>query len=167
MRLQNNIGLLDTFSVLWEYPYHLHHRSREKGEGYMSGLWSKQIELKKEKKKSSSTEHFYSNIEYLAYLAFSPLLTIRQCGSPIPGNVTDLLKQFFWFLFLKALSPEQIANLGPENAAMVTKLQSQYLNALQLQSLQLALDGARTSIQDAQEGAGTTQSMPTPVSSCK
>ncbi|KYO30634.1 methyltransferase-like protein 9 isoform D [Alligator mississippiensis] len=66
----------------------------------------------------------------------------------------------------KALSPEQIANLGPENAAMVTKLQSQYLNALQLQSLQLALDGARTSIQDAQEGAGTTQSMPTPVSSC-
>ncbi|XP_019397721.1 PREDICTED: otoancorin [Crocodylus porosus] len=66
----------------------------------------------------------------------------------------------------KALSPEQIANLGPENAAMVTKLQSQYLNALQLQSLHLALDGARTSIQDAQDGAGTTQSTRAPASSC-
>ncbi|KAM4764784.1 otoancorin [Cyanocitta cristata] len=45
----------------------------------------------------------------------------------------------------QALSPEQIANLGPENAAMVTGSQRQHLDASQLQSLGLALDGARTS----------------------
>ncbi|XP_061456289.1 otoancorin [Rhineura floridana] len=49
----------------------------------------------------------------------------------------------------KELSSDQIANLGPENAAMVTELQRQHLNGLQLQSLQMALDGARTSIQEA------------------
>ncbi|XP_060138778.1 otoancorin [Zootoca vivipara] len=48
----------------------------------------------------------------------------------------------------KELSPDQIANLGPENAAVVTELQCQHLNGLQLQSLRLAMDGARTSIQE-------------------
>ncbi|NXL89764.1 OTOAN protein, partial [Alectura lathami] len=45
----------------------------------------------------------------------------------------------------QALSPEQIANLGSQNAAMVTESQRKRLTASQLQSLQLALDGARTS----------------------
>ncbi|OXB81792.1 UNVERIFIED_CONTAM: hypothetical protein H355_014989, partial [Colinus virginianus] len=49
----------------------------------------------------------------------------------------------------QALSPEQIANLGPENAAMVTGSQRERLTASQLQSLQLALDGARTSTPEA------------------
>ncbi|XP_031411689.1 otoancorin [Meleagris gallopavo] len=49
----------------------------------------------------------------------------------------------------QALSPEQIANLGPENAAMVTELQREHLSASQLQSLQLALDGARTNSREA------------------
>lgn len=49
----------------------------------------------------------------------------------------------------QALSPEQIANLGPENAAMVTGSQREHLSASQLQSLQLALDGARTSTPEA------------------
>ncbi|XP_062999186.1 otoancorin [Elgaria multicarinata webbii] len=55
----------------------------------------------------------------------------------------------------KELSPEQIGNLGPENAAMVTTSQRQHLNELQLQSLQLALDGARTSIQEVLFGEST------------
>ncbi|NXW00744.1 OTOAN protein, partial [Fregetta grallaria] len=63
----------------------------------------------------------------------------------------------------QALSPEQIANLGPENAAMVTRSQREHLNASQLQSLQLALDGARTSTPEAQKGAGTTQAVQTPA----
>ncbi|XP_043350476.1 otoancorin [Dermochelys coriacea] len=66
----------------------------------------------------------------------------------------------------KVLSPEQIANLGPENAAMVTESQRNHLNALQLQSLQLALDGARTSVQDTQTNASTIQSTHTPASNC-
>ncbi|CAM5086839.1 unnamed protein product [Natator depressus] len=66
----------------------------------------------------------------------------------------------------KVLSPEQIANLGPENAAMVTESQRNLLNALQLQSLQLALDGARTSVQDTQTNASTIQSTHTPASNC-
>ncbi|NXI68253.1 OTOAN protein, partial [Anseranas semipalmata] len=49
----------------------------------------------------------------------------------------------------QALSPEQIANLGPENAAMVTGSQRKHLTASQLQSLQLALDGAKTSTLEA------------------
>uniref|UniRef100_A0A8B9UKS8 Otoancorin n=2 Tax=Anas TaxID=8835 RepID=A0A8B9UKS8_9AVES len=53
--------------------------------------------------------------------------------SHIPGEI------------FQALSPEQIANLGPENAAMVTGSQRKHLTVSQLQSLQLALDGARTS----------------------
>ncbi|XP_066496980.1 otoancorin [Tiliqua scincoides] len=56
----------------------------------------------------------------------------------------------------KALSPEQIANLGPENAALVTDAQRQHLDELQLQSLQLALDGARMSTQDVPLGGSTT-----------
>uniref|UniRef100_A0A8D0ETH6 Otoancorin n=1 Tax=Strix occidentalis caurina TaxID=311401 RepID=A0A8D0ETH6_STROC len=65
----------------------------------------------------------------------------------------------------QALSPEQIANLGPENAAMVTRSQREHLNASQLQSLQLALDGARTSTPETQSGASTTQAMQTPAAS--
>uniref|UniRef100_A0A669QML0 Otoancorin n=1 Tax=Phasianus colchicus TaxID=9054 RepID=A0A669QML0_PHACC len=49
----------------------------------------------------------------------------------------------------QALSSEQIANLGPENAAMVTESQREHLSASQLQSLQLALDGARTNSPEA------------------
>ncbi|KAG8513513.1 Otoancorin, partial [Galemys pyrenaicus] len=44
----------------------------------------------------------------------------------------------------KELSPEQIASLGPENAAAVTPAQRRQLSVLQLQSLQWALDGAKT-----------------------
>ncbi|NXT44348.1 OTOAN protein, partial [Pelecanoides urinatrix] len=63
----------------------------------------------------------------------------------------------------QALSPEQIANLGPENAAMVTGSQREHLNASQLQSLQLALDGARTSTPETQNGASATQAVQTPA----
>ncbi|NWW48640.1 OTOAN protein, partial [Pedionomus torquatus] len=42
----------------------------------------------------------------------------------------------------QALSPAQIANLGPENAAAVTRSQRESLDAWQLQSLQRARDGA-------------------------
>nr|XP_042709138.1 otoancorin [Chrysemys picta bellii] len=66
----------------------------------------------------------------------------------------------------KELSPEQIANLGLENAAMVTESQRNHLNALQLESLQLALDGARTSVQETQTSASTIESTPTPASNC-
>ncbi|XP_074961147.1 otoancorin [Phalacrocorax aristotelis] len=65
----------------------------------------------------------------------------------------------------QALSPEQIENLGPENAAMVTRLQREHLNASQLQSLQLALDGARTSTPETQNSASTTQVVQTPAPS--
>ncbi|NXI39064.1 OTOAN protein, partial [Galbula dea] len=61
----------------------------------------------------------------------------------------------------QALSPEQLGNLGPENAAMVTRLQREHLSASQLQSLQLALDGARTSTPETQNGASTTQEVET------
>ncbi|NWH60901.1 OTOAN protein, partial [Geococcyx californianus] len=53
----------------------------------------------------------------------------------------------------QALSPEQIANLGPENAAVVTRSQREHLDAAQLQSLRLALDGARTSTTETQNTA--------------
>ncbi|NXQ96913.1 OTOAN protein, partial [Sagittarius serpentarius] len=65
----------------------------------------------------------------------------------------------------QALSPEQIANLGPENAAMVTRSQRVHLNASQLQSLQLALDGARTGTPEMQNAASTTQAVQTPAPS--
>ncbi|XP_075175263.1 otoancorin [Anomaloglossus baeobatrachus] len=45
----------------------------------------------------------------------------------------------------KELSPEQIRNLGPENAAMVTESQCALLNSVQLQSLHQALEGRRAS----------------------
>ncbi|KAF4015663.1 hypothetical protein G4228_007412 [Cervus hanglu yarkandensis] len=44
----------------------------------------------------------------------------------------------------KELSAEQIASLGPENAAAVTPAQRRQLSMVQLQSLQRALDGAKT-----------------------
>ncbi|XP_021491368.1 otoancorin [Meriones unguiculatus] len=44
----------------------------------------------------------------------------------------------------KELSTEQIASLGPENAASVTHSQRLQLSPAQLQSLQRALDGAKT-----------------------
>ncbi|NXE89248.1 OTOAN protein, partial [Menura novaehollandiae] len=63
----------------------------------------------------------------------------------------------------QALSPEQIANLGPENAAMVTGSQQEHLDASQLQSLGLALDGGRTSSPGTQSSAGSTQEVQTPA----
>ncbi|NXA77285.1 OTOAN protein, partial [Thryothorus ludovicianus] len=65
----------------------------------------------------------------------------------------------------QALSPEQIANLGPENAAMVTGSQRQRLEASQLQSLGLALDGARSSSPGTQSTAGSPQEGQTPAPS--
>ncbi|XP_031240463.1 otoancorin [Mastomys coucha] len=44
----------------------------------------------------------------------------------------------------KELSTEQIASLGPQNAAFVTHSQRLQLSSAQLQSLQRALDGAKT-----------------------
>ncbi|CAO2583098.1 Otoa [Lemmus lemmus] len=44
----------------------------------------------------------------------------------------------------KELSTEQIASLGPQNAASVTNSQRLQLSSAQLQSLQRALDGAKT-----------------------
>ncbi|XP_077172829.1 otoancorin [Paroedura picta] len=55
----------------------------------------------------------------------------------------------------KELSPEQIANLGPENAALVTESQRQWLSESQLQSLHLALDGARMDLHHAPLGEST------------
>ncbi|NWR69604.1 OTOAN protein, partial [Centropus unirufus] len=63
----------------------------------------------------------------------------------------------------QALSPEQIASLGPENAAAVTRSQREHLSALQLQSLQLALDGARTTSSEIQNSASTTQALQPPT----
>ncbi|NWY45351.1 OTOAN protein, partial [Sylvia atricapilla] len=65
----------------------------------------------------------------------------------------------------QALSPEQIANLGPENAAVVTGLQREHLDASQLQSLGLALDGARSSSPGTQSAAGSPQEGQTPAPS--
>ncbi|XP_027730078.1 otoancorin-like [Vombatus ursinus] len=67
----------------------------------------------------------------------------------------------------KELSPEQISSLGPENAAWVTEPQRRHLNMLQLQSLQLALDGAKTSFQlEALLNMGTTSITHSPSSDC-
>ncbi|XP_022444267.1 otoancorin isoform X2 [Delphinapterus leucas] len=58
----------------------------------------------------------------------------------------------------KELSAEQIAFLGPENAAAVTPAQRRQLSMLQLQSLQQALDGAKTrSWLDAPPSASPTR----------
>ncbi|NXR76810.1 OTOAN protein, partial [Pycnonotus jocosus] len=65
----------------------------------------------------------------------------------------------------QALSPEQIANLGPENAAMVTGLQRERLDTSQLQSLGLALDGARTTSPGTQSTSGSPQEGQTPAPS--
>ncbi|NXB25473.1 OTOAN protein, partial [Rhagologus leucostigma] len=65
----------------------------------------------------------------------------------------------------QALSPEQIANLGPENAAVVTGSQREHLDASQLQSLGLALDGARASSPGTQSSAGSPQEGQTPAPS--
>ncbi|NXR38051.1 OTOAN protein, partial [Zosterops hypoxanthus] len=65
----------------------------------------------------------------------------------------------------QALSSEQIANLGPENAAMVTGLQQEHLDGAQLQSLALALDGARHSSPGTQSTAGSPQQVQTPAPS--
>ncbi|NXH91412.1 OTOAN protein, partial [Edolisoma coerulescens] len=63
----------------------------------------------------------------------------------------------------QALSPEQIANLGPGNAAVVTGSQREHLDAPQLQSLGLALDGGRTCSPGAQGSAGSPQEGQTPA----
>ncbi|NXW28964.1 OTOAN protein, partial [Phaetusa simplex] len=63
----------------------------------------------------------------------------------------------------QALSPEQIANLGPENAAAVTRSQREHLNGPQLQSLQLALDGAQSSSPETEKDDSTPQAGQTPA----
>ncbi|NXJ67376.1 OTOAN protein, partial [Rostratula benghalensis] len=64
----------------------------------------------------------------------------------------------------QALSPAQIANLGPENAAAVTRLQREPLDAWQLRSLQRAQDGARGHSPGMDQGLGTTgQPLPPPA----
>ncbi|NXG01555.1 OTOAN protein, partial [Sakesphorus luctuosus] len=62
----------------------------------------------------------------------------------------------------QALSPEQIANLGPENAAMVMGSQREHLDPSQLQSLALALDGGRSSSPDTESSTGSPQEVQTP-----
>ncbi|XP_055994786.1 otoancorin [Sorex fumeus] len=75
----------------------------------------------------------------------------------MPHFQPSAIKRFPDEIF-KALSPEQIAFLGPENAAAVTPAQRRQLGILQLQSLQRALDGAKTlSWLDAPLSAGPTQ----------
>ncbi|XP_053327972.1 otoancorin [Spea bombifrons] len=66
----------------------------------------------------------------------------------------------------KALSPEQIVSLGPENGAKVTDAQREQLDAVQLQSLSQALDGARVRIKDSETHTSpfTTKVTPSPVS---
>ncbi|NXL24201.1 OTOAN protein, partial [Setophaga kirtlandii] len=65
----------------------------------------------------------------------------------------------------QALSPEQIANLGPENAAVVTGWQREHLDAAQLRSLGLALDGARSSSPGTQSTAAAPQEGQSPAPS--
>ncbi|XP_064582339.1 otoancorin isoform X5 [Zonotrichia leucophrys gambelii] len=65
----------------------------------------------------------------------------------------------------QALSPEQIANLGPENAAVVTGWQREHLDAAQLQSLGLALEGARSSSPGTPSTAGAPQEGQSPATS--
>nr|XP_005487507.1 otoancorin [Zonotrichia albicollis] len=65
----------------------------------------------------------------------------------------------------QALSPEQIANLGPENAAVVTGWQREHLDAAQLQSLGLALEGARSSSPGPPSTAGAPQEGQSPATS--
>ena len=58
---------------------------------------------------------------------------------------------------------EQIASLGPENAAAVTPAQRRQLSMLQLHSLQRALDGAKTrSWLDAPLSASPTRTPSSP-----
>ncbi|XP_007951385.1 otoancorin [Orycteropus afer afer] len=74
-----------------------------------------------------------------------------------PSTIKCLPDEIF-----KELSAEQIASLGPENAAAVTDAQRRQLSMLQLQSLQRALDGAKTRFWlDAPLSASPTR---TPVS---
>ncbi|XP_069860116.1 otoancorin [Dipodomys merriami] len=56
-----------------------------------------------------------------------------------PSAIRSLPAELF-----QELSPAQIASLGPENAAAVTRAQRRRLSAPQLQSLERALDGAKT-----------------------
>ncbi|NWV61719.1 OTOAN protein, partial [Malurus elegans] len=65
----------------------------------------------------------------------------------------------------QALSPAQIANLGPANAAMVTGSQREHLDGSQLQSLGLALAGARSSSPGTQNSSGSAQEGQTPAPS--
>uniref|UniRef100_A0A8C5WSI3 Otoancorin n=1 Tax=Laticauda laticaudata TaxID=8630 RepID=A0A8C5WSI3_LATLA len=60
-----------------------------------------------------------------------------------PAAIASIPSKIF-----KELSPEQLANLGPENAARTTGSQRQHLSEEQLQSLRLALDGGRRRIQE-------------------
>ncbi|KAH0504211.1 Otoancorin [Microtus ochrogaster] len=80
------------------------------------------------------------------------LLSYRDSSETIP---TVMPKE--QGLALGELSTEQIASLGPQNAASVTNSQRLQLSSAQLQSLQWALDGAKThSWQDDLVSAGPT-----------
>uniref|UniRef100_A0A8C5UBA0 Otoancorin n=1 Tax=Malurus cyaneus samueli TaxID=2593467 RepID=A0A8C5UBA0_9PASS len=65
----------------------------------------------------------------------------------------------------QALSPAQIAKLGPANAAMVTGSQREHLDGSQLHSLGLALAGARSSSPGTQNSSGSAQEGQTPAPS--
>nr|XP_033819763.1 otoancorin [Geotrypetes seraphini] len=78
-----------------------------------------------------------------------------------PAAITHIPAEIF-----KELSPEQIENLGPENAAMVTDSQLLQLDIWQLQSLQRALDGARINIQEAEISPVITNMTEAPTSKC-
>ncbi|KAM8960491.1 otoancorin [Pelodytes ibericus] len=66
----------------------------------------------------------------------------------------------------KEMSPAQIANLGPENGAMITESQRAELDTAQLQSINLALDGVRVTIEESVPitSPSTTKVTPSPIS---
>ncbi|XP_032086895.1 otoancorin [Thamnophis elegans] len=67
----------------------------------------------------------------------------------------------------KELSPEQLANLGPENAARTTDSQRQHLSERQFQSLQLALDGGRRRIREVSLNESTIDPTSGPLLNAK
>ncbi|XP_070811135.1 otoancorin [Pituophis catenifer annectens] len=75
-----------------------------------------------------------------------------------PAAIASIPSEIF-----KELSPEQLANLGPENAARTTDLQRRHLNEEQLQSLQLALDGGRRRIREVSLNESTIDPTSAPL----
>ncbi|KAM3826505.1 otoancorin [Vipera latastei] len=75
-----------------------------------------------------------------------------------PAAIASIPSEIF-----KELSPDQLANLGPENAARVTDLQRQHLDEEQLQSLQLALAGGRRRIREVPLNESTNNPTSAPL----